>query len=272
MRKGRPKTTQGKAIVAYNAIRHGVCAAAPVIPGVERPRDWETHRAGIRASLQPVGSLETEFAERVALLLWRLRRIARFETAAILGGDARRQEFEGDLAAIPTYGYHIRARVTPEEAQTTVEQLRGCVQALEALATLPADTPLKAVDLRACPDTRGMRWLRARQASSPCTIGAIRATLARNRPGDRLEDSLQSARRDLAAAEEQVPQAVARAERVSNEQLLPAHGELDRVIRYEAHLSRQLLATMHELEALQARREGQPTPLARLAVSGPADR
>jgi hypothetical protein len=210
MRKGGPRTTQGKAVVAYNAISHGVCAAAPVIPGVERPRDWEAHRAGIRASLQPVGSLETELAERVALLLWRLRRIARFETAAILGGDARRQEFEGDLAAIPTYGYHIRARVTPEEAQTTVEQLRGCVQALEALATLPADTPLTTVDLGTWPDTSGFRWLRARQASGPCTVGAIRAALARNRRGDRLDDTIQKFRNDLAVAEERVGEAMAR--------------------------------------------------------------
>ena len=46
MRNGGPRTTQGKAIVAYNAIRHGVCAAAPVIPGLERAEAWETQPAG----------------------------------------------------------------------------------------------------------------------------------------------------------------------------------------------------------------------------------
>ncbi len=39
-------------------------------------------------------------------------------------------------------------------------------------------------------------------------------------------------------------------------------------MRYEAHLHRQLLQTMHELEALQARRQGHATPLARLDVAG----
>ena len=42
MRQRGPRTTQGQAIVARNAIRRGVCAAAPVIPGVERVQDWET--------------------------------------------------------------------------------------------------------------------------------------------------------------------------------------------------------------------------------------
>lgn len=40
------------------------------------------------------------------------------------------------------------------------------------------------------------------------------------------------------------------------------------VARYEAHLNRQLLHTLHELESLQARRAGKRTPLARVDVHG----
>jgi hypothetical protein len=57
----------------------------------------------------------------------------------------------------------------------------------------------------------------------------------------------------------------------SQERLLPDQPSLDKVIRYEAHLHRQLLQTMHELEALQARRQGRQTPLARVDVQGLAD-
>jgi hypothetical protein len=42
---------------------------------------------------------------------------------------------------------------------------------------------------------------------------------------------------------------------------------LERVPRYEAHLHRMLLQTMHELEALQSRRRGEAAPLARLDVT-----
>jgi hypothetical protein len=44
--------------------------------------------------------------------------------------------------------------------------------------------------------------------------------------------------------------------------------DVDRVIRYEAHLNRVLYHALHELEALQARRHGRAAPLARLDVQG----
>ena len=77
-----PRTAAGKAIVAANAIRHGIFAKLPVVPG-EAPEDWETHRSGILESLAPVGLLEVTFAERAALLLWQLARLARFQAASI---------------------------------------------------------------------------------------------------------------------------------------------------------------------------------------------
>ncbi len=48
--------------------------------------------------------------------------------------------------------------------------------------------------------------------------------------------------------------------------VLPAGEHLDRLIRYEAHLNRQLTTAMRELEARQARRRGEHTPLARISV------
>jgi hypothetical protein len=53
------------------------------------------------------------------------------------------------------------------------------------------------------------------------------------------------------------------------QRLIPEEAVMERVLRYEAHLHRQLLQTMHELEALQARRLGDAAPLARLDVAGP---
>jgi hypothetical protein len=50
--------------------------------------------------------------------------------------------------------------------------------------------------------------------------------------------------------------------------LIPGGEALERVMRYEARLHRQLLQTMHELEALQARRQGRAAALARVDVSG----
>lgn len=149
-RRTGPKSPQGKARVRLNAVRHGLCTTVPVLPGLERVREWETHRVGVLESLAPVGHLETVLAERVALLLWRLNRVAAYERAQL-----------------------AEARTLVEDGQRPVH-------------------------------------------------------------------------------------------------LLPAH-QVDKVIRFEAHLSRQLYQAMHELEALQKGRRGEPTPLARVDVRGLAD-
>jgi hypothetical protein len=48
--------------------------------------------------------------------------------------------------------------------------------------------------------------------------------------------------------------------------IVPEAKRLELIIRYEAHLHRQYIQTLHELEALQARRNGKDTPLARVDI------
>ncbi|AWM39106.1 hypothetical protein GobsT_26180 [Gemmata obscuriglobus] len=79
-----PRTAEGKAAAARNATTHGIFAAVPVLPG-ERADAWDVHRAGVVASLAPVGLLEINLAERAALLLWRLQRLARYEAETVAG-------------------------------------------------------------------------------------------------------------------------------------------------------------------------------------------
>ena len=64
---------------ATNAARHGILANTPVVPGMETEADWQRHRDGILASLAPQDHLQAVLAERIALQLWRLARVARYE-------------------------------------------------------------------------------------------------------------------------------------------------------------------------------------------------
>ncbi len=77
-----PRTAAGKLAASRNAVTHGVWTTAPVVPG-ETADGWAAHRAGVSASLAPVGVLEDVLAERVAGLLWRLGRVTRYETLTI---------------------------------------------------------------------------------------------------------------------------------------------------------------------------------------------
>jgi hypothetical protein len=53
----------------------------------------------------------------------------------------------------------------------------------------------------------------------------------------------------------------AKEDRLKQEYMLPEANTLQKITRYEAHLSRQLLQALHELQRLQAARGGQAVPL-----------
>lgn len=169
-----PRTRAGKVVVARNAILHGMGYGGPVIPGIETEADWHRHRDGIIESLAPEGRLERTLAERVALLIWRLDRVTRYEVAVTHHSVAKTRS---DLAAADAY-------------------LQGTLSKGE----LPE-------------------------------VDDILVTQAEER------------------------------------RVIPDVDELDKIMRYEAHLYRQCVQTLHELEALQARRNGQQTHLARLDIS-----
>jgi hypothetical protein len=55
--------------------------------------------------------------------------------------------------------------------------------------------------------------------------------------------------------------------RLSDRRQLPASDDMEKIMRYEGHLHRQLHQTLNALEVLQARRRGdRPSPLIRLDV------
>ena len=53
----------------------------------------------------------------------------------------------------------------------------------------------------------------------------------------------------------------AKKDHLRQERMLPKANTLQKITRYEAHLSRQLLQALHELQRLQAARDGRAVPL-----------
>ena len=171
--KKGPQTENGRMAVTENAVTHGLTSDRPVIPGLEDAEQYDRYLAGITENLAPEGTLEEELAARIASLLWRLRRVTRYEVAETSRLTALVQR---DHDEINTY-----AATHPEEN----------------LPSISDDETLRKQETRLV-----------------------------------LDDFY-----------------------------------LDRITRYEAHLHRQYIQTLHELEVLQARRSGEQTHLARLDVS-----
>ena len=77
-----PRTNEGKAKSSQNALKHGLSARHALLAG-EDPNEYRRLRQGLIAEFSPQSALESELVERVASMLWRLRRIARFEVAVM---------------------------------------------------------------------------------------------------------------------------------------------------------------------------------------------
>src|SRR3954465_13587187 len=89
-RKRGPKTPEGKARSARNALRHGLRARTFALLPEEDPAEWAQHLADPRGGYGPVDAAEEKLVAALACAMWKEIR-------------ADRQEAEV-LAAIPPLG------------------------------------------------------------------------------------------------------------------------------------------------------------------------
>ena len=179
MPKTGPRSDRGKADSGRNGWKHGILSEVMAIDGLEEPQEWETLRDGVVDSLEPENDLERLLAERIAIALWKLRRLEthlNFLTLSHMGSA------EKDVQIAEAFAQRTLAKgVFPEVSEEAV----------------------------------------------------LRVKLLRS---------------------------------------FPPLDEMNLIMRYEAHLHRQYIQTIHELEAMQTRRKGGTSPLARLdIIGGPGD-
>jgi hypothetical protein len=144
---GGPKTAEGKAVVRWNATRHGISSPKPVVPGLENAEDWESHLEGIMENLSPVGHLEVTLAERVALLSWRLHRVTRYETGAIA---ISQETIEDDIDERDRFLSTLRHRgletTHPVDIRFEAKYHKQSYSALRRFPSLKPDKTLKGAD------------------------------------------------------------------------------------------------------------------------------
>ena len=132
-----PKTDQGKARIALNAVTHGLTSTRLLLSGDNR-EDWVAHCQGVIEALAPIGPVEAALAERVASALWRLRRVTAYEEAAI----AERQHLEMASARLLPSPLDID-KIIRYEAHLS----RQLYQALHELESMRAERRGQAVSL-----------------------------------------------------------------------------------------------------------------------------
>jgi hypothetical protein len=283
-----PRSAAGKAVVARNALRHGVLGMAPIVPGLERPQDWQRHLQATCASLQPDGHLELCLAERIALLLWRQARITRYEchTLAHAQGDVEDdlhkrhgQRALFDAGTPPNHPDDIRmeaedaqlltatlarldeqddtAPVAWEPAYSLIDRLYDEATAGEEDADVPIPgTPAQRKDEPLDTWCERVSWTVALLRSAVAAF-AQHADLDACDLLRQIQQKASSTAHSTAYALEQ-SEAEIRKER--EQRLVPDEGAADRINRYEGTIERSLSRALRELERMQARRQGRDAP------------
>ena len=77
-----PRTSEGKASVSQNAVKHGFSARQDVISS-ESQADFDQYHDQVLAELDPASPMESMLAERIVSLSWRLKRICSIQNQAV---------------------------------------------------------------------------------------------------------------------------------------------------------------------------------------------
>jgi hypothetical protein len=258
-----PKSDEGKGIVAGNAVRHGLLSWRPVLPGVEKEEDWREHLARTLESLAPAGHMETVLAERLALLLWRLDRVARFEAESLSIGLEKISDGSEEVDEAERYQ---SLQQWFERFPDTADD--DAVSGADAswLVGVPAEQA--GVDLYT--NYPHPEWMPADTGVGDFdgwTAGRVREYLgliaARSkRPLDRVwRDALAWVAKKAEATADARDKELTRADRARRTHLISPGDTLDKITRYETTLERSFHKTLHELQRMQAARQGQPVPV-----------
>lgn len=321
---------------ALNALTHGITALS--VPAAERPA-FDLHRSAVVRDLAPEGFVEERLADRIALTIWRLQRVAMFEAGNVERAQDQARRFalhqgrfpgpvstanaDAARASAPAHSLDLRAvaaevaRLVEDDPEPYIAEPSSLERyaldliddARSIVALGPAPSGAELARLRT--DALGYLWraivdnlrdhgvppsriangvYRGRTASAqevaalanqdddlpPGVVARLwqfAERSARRRASQlapvEVADGL--ARRWFAVAERLLALAHRAADLLSQTEaqaMMLADSTLEKIQRYEAHLERILYRALHELEAMQERRRGRPTPLARLEVHG----
>jgi hypothetical protein len=245
-----PRTNQGKTASKMNAVKHGILSREVLVAG-EDQQEFTVLQEWFDEDLRPVGAMEILLVDQIVATHWRLRRLLAAESGEIQR-EANLRQASAKSSALP-----------PDLEDTAA----GC----KLLQTYLSDT-LLAVE-------RDGELTRESVSHFSCRLGALSSTVKRELMELHFDQSLLKAHSDA----EEAPQREKRkqsavkflqrnlgrlAEREAECQkkeaevkappivgVLPGAEAMDKFIRYESMLNRQLFRAMKELRTLQEKRE-----------------
>lgn len=274
-----PRTARGRAVSKLNALKHGILSTQVLVQGQhgrESRAELKKLHARFRADLRPVGPVEEMLVELIFTAHWRLRRALLAESGAIaLNVDeghwnrTRGLPPEEQWLRWSAYGDPIpqmqASSLGNQILESWLRQVRAAVEQAGELTDAATQIPFHGQPNHL---SRQLVALRERLAAT-----------AEDLTGEALRE--RNRREVLAWLDGELRRALWRkgdcarheAERERSQQaadVLPSAAELDKILRYETKLERQLYRALAQLERVQRMRRGEalPAPLS-VDLSGP---
>lgn len=271
-KKGGVKTEIGKSIIKYNALTHGLLAQEVVITvgeGAESHEEFNCLLDDLMGQFQAVGPVEEMLVEKIAVAYWRLRRACRYEVGLVRRKlDCATDKFYEEVDTDQQIDEKIAEETDAVEAWKWEKR--------ELLKKHKAEKPLDDT----FEQTDVWDWYE----------DSISFLLPRTAENDRIPMASEDIRKHLndnvgwddnylweqliATCDKHISEHLEQIEAYSKEKThnklkldvtkrlgnIPSKEELDRLLRYEGAIERQLYKAMNQLERMQRLRLGDHVP------------
>ena len=268
-----PKTKAGKMAVALNGTVHGLRSANPVIPWLESEEHWLSHREGIVSQLNPIGAVEAALADRIALGFWRLGRCVETEPRVL---HAIREKHRWQAIRNVLVSEHLmrvgesaedvlKRLIAARDLQRSIEDLWTKMISRSSKATPDESVANELLDL-VCggdewavledPFNAAFDWPPRRMSDLRAMFDWLFSHLYEE-PEISLFEFARRINENVSAAESQVSR-IEEAGRNAAELAFVDADSVEKLMRYETTIHRTLLKDIHELQRIQALRNGDP--------------
>jgi hypothetical protein len=271
-----PKTPEGCAVSKMNALKHGISSKAILVRGLqikENSRELEALYQSFWQEFKPVGPVEEMLVDQIVTAQWRLRRALRAESGEIAlslrrGPPNRPHRPNPQLQWVEwlAFGDPIPKmedsaegnrvlKILLEEVRTSVE-LHGELTeaALQKLANCfggeqnSLTRSLEALRLELQENPRGLGAAELRERNKRRALALLdeklRSIFLRQADEAKWQTSYQKWQTNVEDARREAA-------------VLPAPEVLDKIMRYETKLERQIYRAMSQLERKQRMRKGE---------------
>jgi hypothetical protein len=266
-----PRTLQGKKRTRLNPLKHGLLSKFALLDG-ESKDEYRSLSIGLQDDFPLQGKLESVLVDYLTVLLWRLRRFIKAESGEITEkrvfmetemstkqADEARQVSRDAMASDGLVAHDNNLSVV-KEILDTLRKFRLLITKEQFSESIPFINKLYGVNLHGeTPDHFRQVFMKF-----------VEAIELEKKQGDQSNVSKlqQSIIETIDGEIEQFSNLKEVREGINSEKVLfrnfatviPDGGALDRLLRYETHLSREIDRVLNRLERLQRMRTGQPPP------------